>query len=290
MTDQSTKLRSRDVENEMGFPSYDDYYSRTNNVSFAINSQAERINTRRSERPTNIRNFPNDSMMARLFNDEEVKTMSASPERTGYDRNSSEFMSEFEARLGYNLSVENLRETPIKSNNNFIDRNSDYFYGTREPAFEPQAAEFRVEEADAMNYYNEEAESIDGKDADELWNRLGFSKPNHKIIFADDEQETRRSKFKIKSESSARAGKAKAHLNTKGKFLVALYAVLFVVIATLVILNVNDVTAAKAQAPTDTGSVYTQTAYTNEIEPLKSNYSYATSTNWFDSLCDKLSK
>ena len=79
--------------------------------------------------------------------------------------------------------------------------------------------------------------------------------------------------------------------NVKGKIILAVYIAVIVLVATLIIVNAAGINAGTAVTSADTG------AYSVTLEGVDassgyahSDYGYVVNTNWFDKLCDSLTK
>ncbi|MEG1608578.1 MAG: hypothetical protein RR348_01785 [Clostridia bacterium] len=99
-------------------------------------------------------------------------------------------------------------------------------------------------------------------------------------------------------EYKAQVGK-KPKTNIRAKLLIVTYFLIVTVIATLLLVNVfgiNNAAAAgelPAQAPIEVSNVaYDANGNTLQLEELQPiiNYEYETQTNWFDKMCDNITK
>ncbi|HRU84136.1 MAG TPA: hypothetical protein P5058_01965 [Eubacteriales bacterium] len=137
--------------------------------------------------------------------------------------------------------------------------------------------------------------------SDNLWERLSYTSPNR--VTADDYKGKRFSEnafsadeeeYDVPTRNARRFEKnsRRTKMSLQGKVILAVYLILALVIASLIIVNaeVLNKTGAAAADIAPKATVEISEAYSDvEVSVEGSPYDYSESTNWFDKFCDGLS-
>lgn len=165
-------------------------------------------------------------------------------------------------------------------------------------SYDAQARNTRGDNNSCLYAVRDELSSVsDSQFEDSLYDKLAYTSP------LASTQQMRMSTRRDATRASARTTKT-PRLTLKGKVILAFYIALAVLITTLIAVNASGFNGTERNVGAGNNVSYAETATEVETQATstsavvsslnsdsgyaQSDYDYATNTNWFDRLCDKL--